>query len=115
MLEWLAGVTEPWSGSTTAKMLDRAAWFDKLAAAQWLRARGAAWPTKFIGQFFMHGGDEIMRYCWSLSTAQWAVACGSGWLEWKCEDYAASCFRSVKLKRQACAVLQWAHANGRQQ
>jgi hypothetical protein len=34
VLEWLAGVTQPWSGSTTAKMLDRAAWFDKLAAAQ---------------------------------------------------------------------------------
>jgi hypothetical protein len=51
MLEWLLTVTTtPWAGSVKQGMLALATWFNKLAVAQWLRAHGAAWPTKFAGQ-----------------------------------------------------------------
>jgi hypothetical protein len=51
VLNWLLTVTAPWADHTKLGMLNHAAWFDKLAAVQWLRARGAKWPTKFSGEF----------------------------------------------------------------
>jgi hypothetical protein len=111
MLEWLMSVTEPWSEDSTFKMLTNAASCDKLAAAQWLRDRGATWPNSFASQY----KDTIagtIKQCWSLSAVQWAIASGSGWLNWKCDDYAETKYHNNVDKQQASFVLKWAHANG---
>jgi hypothetical protein len=91
-------------------MLNAAASCDKLAAAQWLRSRGTAWPTTFTSEFDFNG--VTIKQCWSVSAIQWAIASGSGWREWKCEDYAADKYCKIYYKRRARDLLQWAHANG---
>jgi hypothetical protein len=92
-------------------MLERAAWCDKLATAQWLRAQGAQWPTTFIGRY-LSVNDEKVNQCWSLAAMQWAIASGSGWLDWQCEDYASVKYYYDIDKQQATDVRNWAHANG---
>jgi hypothetical protein len=111
MLQWLATVTKPWSEGTVADMLTAAASCGKLAAAQWLKGRGAAWPTAFASQFRIQANTAVSQ-CWSASTVQWALASGSGWLDWKCEDYAADRYRKQHRRAQATELLEWAHANG---
>jgi hypothetical protein len=53
-----------------------------------------------------------LNICWSVAAVQWALARGSGWLEWKCEDYAAVKFEDVGFRQHATELLEWAHANG---
>eukprot|EP00953_Heterococcus_sp_UTEX-ZZ885_P003350 2338-Heterococcus_DN1.PRE.5 len=88
MIVWLKSVTEPWSKGTLVSMLIEAASCDKLAAAQWLRANGAAWPTKFASEYTTNA--KTSKQCWSLSVLQWAIASSSGWLNWKCDEYDAN-------------------------
>jgi hypothetical protein len=110
MLEWLVTVTPPWSADLKQFVLNVAARFSRLAVAQWLRAHGADWPTAFSVEC---GHDEAQqRMCWSVVAVQWAQSCGSGWLDWKCEDYAADQYGLVNLQQQAAELLEWAHANG---
>jgi hypothetical protein len=47
MLQWLQTVTVPWSSDTKQKMMKHTASCDELAAAQWLRARGAPGQVSF--------------------------------------------------------------------
>jgi hypothetical protein len=112
MLEWLLAVTSPWTDSAKKQALNHAAWCNKLAAVQWLRARGAPWPLKFAGEFNGVRAATTVKQCWSPAAVQWAVAAGSGWLDWHCEDYVADKFSVLVAKRHATAVLKWAHANG---
>jgi hypothetical protein len=112
MLEWLLTVTAPWTDSLKLELLDRAAWFNNVAAAEWLRAQGAPWPTQFTGQYYGDSTETCSQQCWSLSAVQWAVASGSGWLDWRCADYAAVTFTHQTAKQHAAAVLEWAHASG---
>ena len=100
VLQWLATVSKPWSEGTKAEMLTDAASCDKLAAAKWLRATGAQWPTAFASEYKEYD-DSMVRQCWSLCTVKWAIACGSGWLKWKCEDYAADRFQDKIDKQHA--------------
>jgi hypothetical protein len=111
MLEWLKTVTKPWSESCRAAMLNDAASCERLAAAQWFKANGAQWPTAFASEY-LDISQVSQKQCWSVSTVQWAVAAGSGWREWKCEDYAAEKYRLQHMKQRAAGVLTWAHANG---
>jgi hypothetical protein len=110
MMEWLLTATAAWTVDIKLCMLIRAAWCNNTDVAKWLRARGAQWPEKFAGQFNAAGGATVHQ-CWSLSALQWAIAAGSGWLDWHCEDYTASHFDTFVAK-QARDVLEWAHANG---
>jgi hypothetical protein len=110
-LQWLAAVTEPWSESIMSKMLDSAASCNHLALTKWLRARGAPWPSSFASKFTDQFAATV-RQCWPVSAVQWAVAAGSGWLHWKCEDYAAEKYSKESMKHRAADVLTWAHANG---
>jgi hypothetical protein len=111
MLQWLVSVTAPWSERAMTGMLNAAACCDRLAAAQLLRARGAPWPDAFASDYedTIYG---VIKQCWSLTLVQWAVASGSDWREWKCEDSDADKYRLPNQKQQATDVLQWAHANG---
>jgi hypothetical protein len=107
MLQWLQTVTAPWSADMKSTMLNKAGLADNLATAQWLLAQGADWPAAFAEPVL--AGSSI-KQCWGLAAVQWAVASGSGWLDWRCETYADGNFTS-SAKKRAPAVLQWAHAN----
>jgi hypothetical protein len=111
MLEWLASVTEPWPEDALAEMINTAASCNKLAAVKWLRARGAQWPDSFTSQY-IDAEYVAAKQCWGLAAVQWAVAAGSGWLNWKCEDFNDDKYQRICDKRQAIALLKWAHANG---
>jgi hypothetical protein len=110
VLEWLFNVIAPWSPDVKLCMLIDAAKENKLTAVQWLRKHGAKWPPAFSVMETHNGHRE--RTCWPLSAVQWALACGSGWLEWKCEHYAADKYQHVKFRQHAAELLEWAHANG---
>jgi hypothetical protein len=107
MLQWLARVTKSWSKDTMVNMLNDAASSDQLAAVKWLQARAAAWLDAFASEY-MSMSDEIVRQCWSVSAVQWAVASGSGWRKWKCDDYAADKYEMYCSGHMPMAVL--AHA-----
>jgi hypothetical protein len=109
MLEWLSTVTEPWSADDMHDMFQAAGCYSNIAAAQWLRARGAVWPGSFSPNVQCNGTSFCV--CWEVPAVQWALACGSGWLEWKCEDYTRN-FVHTHFKEQATELLEWAHANG---
>jgi hypothetical protein len=111
VLQWVATVITPWPEDTLIDMFNDAASRDKLAAAQWLRAYGAQWSDKFTSNY-TDANDATAKQCWSLPAVQWAIASGSGWLEWKCKDYDAGKYRKSYDKRRARDVLNWAHANG---
>jgi hypothetical protein len=110
MLEWLVTVTAPWSADLKQFMLNVAARFSRLAVAQWLKADGADWPAAFSVECGYD--DDRQKMCWSVSAVQWALSCGTGWLSWKCEDYAADEYDNTSSKGNAVAVFEWAHANG---
>jgi hypothetical protein len=110
MLERLSTVIAPWSSKTKRGMLHGAALFFNIPVAQWLRAHGAVWPDSF--SFDTQDINRAVRVNWSVTAVQWASGCGSGWLNWKCEDYAADKHEVVKFKQQAAELLEWAHANG---
>jgi hypothetical protein len=105
------GGSVPWSERVAAKLLNAAASCDELAAAQWLRAACGAQPASFASKF-ADQSDGKCGQCWSVSTMQWALACGSGWRDWKCDDYTDDKYTGLFNKQQAAKVLSWAHANG---
>jgi hypothetical protein len=109
LLAWLATVTAPWSDSQKLTMLDLAGCCNTLDSVKWLVQRGAQWPASFAKQICVEVGA---MQCWCVSAVQWAVASGSGWLDWNCEDYAAAKYDHKNDRKQAADVLQWAHANG---
>jgi hypothetical protein len=112
LLEWLLTVTAPWPAYFKTGMLDRAGWNNHLAAAKWLEAQGAEWPLKFIGQAASRRVTTAKQRCWTLPAVQWAIASGSGWLDWRCQDYAAGSYVCEKSRQNAADLLKWAHANG---
>jgi hypothetical protein len=105
MLEWLLTVTPPWSSDLRRNMLNLAASDNRLAVLQWLRVHDTVWPYAFAFA-------ANKRSCWTLSAVQWALACGSGWLAWQCEDYAPDKYKDAQDKQQATELLEWAHADG---
>jgi hypothetical protein len=110
MLDWLFTVTAPWSIHLNQALLSIAASLDRRAAMQWLTAHGADWPTSFSVEI---GHNAIkLKVCWCLAAVQWALASGSGWLDWKCEDYAADQYGATICGYEATILLEWAHANG---
>jgi hypothetical protein len=113
MLTWLWSTICSGSsdvGKLKQAMLHAAACYSNMPTAQWLRTQGAAWPTSLcvIAKY----GANPVGMCWSVSAVQWALSCGSGWLDWKCEEYAATQYNTEQFKQQATELLEWAHANG---
>jgi hypothetical protein len=96
MLELLSTVTAPWSSNIKQAMLHKAACDSRLDVVRWLRAHGAEWPEVFfIEEYYLH---DTMHRCWHVSTVEWALASGAGWLAWKCEDYTADKYEFKELK-----------------
>jgi hypothetical protein len=110
VLGWLSTVTEPLLLNEMQDLLADAGSVSNIAAAQWLRARGAAWPKSFNPSIQCDG--MLFRVCWDIPAVEWALACGSGWRDWKCADYTADHFRPTHFKKKATDLLEWAHANG---
>jgi hypothetical protein len=78
--------------------------YDRLHAAEWLRAAGAEWPASFLYQ-----GPCV----WSLRTMQWARANGCPWGIWDHELCAHVCLIAELRKQQATLnAIPWAHSAG---
>jgi hypothetical protein len=110
MLEWLFTVTAPWTSDDLHDMFQGAGCYSNIPAAQWLRAHGAVWPDSFSPSVRSKG--LLFRVCWDIPAVHWAVTSGSGWLDWKCEDYAADNYVHAHFKKQAAELLEWAHVIG---
>jgi hypothetical protein len=113
MLNWLWSIISP--GSSDVSKLQQAMFYaaacrSNMPAAQWLRAQGAVWPTPSCA--VAKYGSNPVSMCWSVSAVQWALSCGSGWLDWKSEDYTADKYEVARFNIQATELLEWAHANG---
>jgi hypothetical protein len=111
MLTWLRAVTSPWPADNLQLLLSAAACRDGADRAMWLRALGADWPHSFVREY-PDDDDTVVRECWSSALVKWALACGSGWRDWDCFDYAADKFECEKLTQHAAELLEWAHAYG---
>eukprot|EP00953_Heterococcus_sp_UTEX-ZZ885_P019847 11084-Heterococcus_DN1.PRE.3 len=96
MLDWLLTVIPFWTSNMKQDMFTVAASDSSLDAMQWLRDHGAVWPTSFSDDIGLT--DSKVQMCWSVSAVQWALAHGSGWLDWKCEDYAADKYERARQK-----------------
>jgi hypothetical protein len=109
MLEWLLTVTAPWSSDMKTNMFQEAGCNNNLSVTQWLRSEGVNWPPSFSVVKYENKRSNI---CWSVSSVQWALARGAGWLQWNCADYAADKYEEPQVEQQATQLLEWAHANG---
>jgi hypothetical protein len=105
MLEWLLTVTAPWSTALKTRLLKSAGWCNSFAAAKWLIAQGAEWPPTCAGGFRDIHSALLVHQCWSLPAVQWAVASGSGWLDWHCQDNAEAKFTQTESRKHAAAAV----------
>jgi hypothetical protein len=119
----LRSISEPWPTEELNRLLlDAGACSCQLDVAMWLREQGAQWPKSFCDTAAVMGS-----LCWPVSCVQWALANGSTWLEWRCQDLAPehfdchsvgsehsdeSCNRKYCGKQHAVELFQWAHENG---
>eukprot|EP00953_Heterococcus_sp_UTEX-ZZ885_P008670 5174-Heterococcus_DN1.PRE.8 len=115
----------PWDDQQLSLHLWYAGVDDELDVVKWLHEQGAGWPTGFYNL-----KDVSNSHCWSLRCVQWALATGSTWLVWRCQDLAPEHYHcnsggtehsadhsddtcSPKCDRKYAAELfQWAHENG---
>jgi hypothetical protein len=117
----LYAITNPWPAEQMSDMMSNAGSYSDLDTVKWWRAQGAAWPTSFYNT-----KDSPCANCWSLRCVRWAIANGSTWLEWRCQDLAPehydcdsgdvehsdeTCFPACDRKH-AAELFKWAHANG---
>jgi hypothetical protein len=95
----------------------------RVSVLRWLREQGATWPESFL-----NAQDSS---CWSIAAIQWALANGSTWLQWRCQDLApqeyycaidgeltgaahndSECKQELCDKRKAAQLFAWAHEHG---
>jgi hypothetical protein len=120
--------TGPWPIKVMMSLRDFAARYDELDTVKWCHEQGAAWPTSF----YYHFEDKynIGRFpsrCWSLKCVQWALAYGSTWLTWRCQELAPkdfgcgsagaehnddTCSNRNCERTHATELFSWAHENG---
>jgi hypothetical protein len=111
-LEWLQQNSErEWTAAVLTSMLDIAGVYTRMAAAKWLIKKGAEWPSSFAG-IDLDFGYECFKGCWTPRAVQWALARGSTWREWKCEQLAPELYTRTDFKDIAVHLFAWAHKNG---
>jgi hypothetical protein len=118
----LRAVSGPWPAADLTRFLSSASSYSEFEMAAWLREQGAPWPISFCDTT-----DVQHSACWSLECVQWAIASGSTWLDWSCQDLATAhydcqsdstehsddtCHRKYCGKQHAAELFQWAHENG---
>jgi hypothetical protein len=122
----LHAITGPWRvhEETCTLMMNYAGLIGSINTLQWWRDLGVAWPTSF---YRVSDPSRSMHDCWSLNCMQWAIANGSTWLVWRCQDLAPymyscigsgcaehsddTCYDSCNRKG-AAELFKWAHENG---
>jgi hypothetical protein len=122
-LSQLLTITGPCDLQDVTLMLLIAGEADNIAVVKWSRERSAAWPQRFCD---IHS-DPHASSCWSLQCAQWAIANGSTWLNWRCQDLAPQHYRCESdgtehsddtcsipncNRKKAAEVFTWAHEHG---
>jgi hypothetical protein len=110
MLLWLQEVTAPWSTQLKREMLFSAGWSNQLAAAQWLRQRGADWPSSFLGTAVVK--KDQVKVCWTLHVVRWALDNGCTWGDWQCAQLQPELYTSKFRRWHAGDLFAWAHRNG---
>jgi hypothetical protein len=115
----IRAITGPWPANLLRVQLCDAALFDKLDTVKWLREQGVAWPERFCNT---NTGEN-----WSLKCVQWAIANGSTWLVWRCQDLEShhyecrsdgpvhidnTCSDIHCYRKHAQELFAWAHKNG---
>jgi hypothetical protein len=127
-MKQLYTITGPWPADHLTDMLWDSGCYNDLDTAKWCREQGAAWPTSFY-HHFVSEIEEINRStsdCWTLRCVQWAIANGSTWRTWRCQDVAPQLYRcksddtehsddtcnSNCHRKNAIEVFRWAHQNG---
>jgi hypothetical protein len=120
-MKQMRAITGPWPVDRLKDMLRWAGSCDELDNLKWLHEQGKVWPTSFCD--FEAAPDSR---CWSLRCVQWAVANGSTWLVWRCQDLAlenySCCSDGTEHSDETCylncdrkhahEVFVWAHENG---
>jgi hypothetical protein len=118
----VCAITGPWPIETLSDMMNEVALYDEPETVKWCREQGAEWPKSFYDlEYAPHGN------CWPVRCVQWAIANGSTFLEWRCQDLAPhqflcklgvddhsddasrghNCFRNIAIE-----LFRWAHENG---
>jgi hypothetical protein len=113
MLNWLQRNSErPWTAAEKTSMLQHAGRHGSVEAMQWLRKRGTAWPTSFVGST-AHRFTRNTNKCWALSATKWALINGYTWTKanWQCQQLAPELYLKDD-KNTAKKVLKWAHKHG---
>jgi hypothetical protein len=118
-LQWLANRDAAvLSTAVLTRLLDIAGQHGNLAAAQWLRAQGAEWPTAFVRCDWQQIGYYKTSY-WQLNTMQWARANGCPWGAWSGDTCKLVCVHerysfsfNVHKMQQLRDAMVWAHAAG---
>jgi hypothetical protein len=122
-LKQLHAITGPWPAESRTGLMQHAALNDALDTVKWCHEQGAEWPDSFYDSYLAPHRD-----CWSVQCAQWALANGSTWLIWRCQnlapehydcrsegaehdDQACTCAGACPRK-QAAELFKWAHENG---
>jgi hypothetical protein len=124
-MKQIRAITGPWDDQQLSLHLWYAGVDDELDVVKWLHEQGAGWPTGFC-----YLKDVSNSHCWSLRCVQWALANGSTWLTWRCQDLALQHYHcnsggtennaehsddtcSPNCDRKYAAELfKWAHENG---
>jgi hypothetical protein len=123
-LKTLRAITGPWPAKELAIMLWCAGRHDELDTVKWLCEQAAAWPKSYCKTATGQWSE-----CWSLRCVQWALANGSAFLEWRCQDLVAhqyycklgvddhtddtdTCKAHNCSRKNAIELCQWAHENG---
>jgi hypothetical protein len=115
-IEQLYSITCPWPADRFTDVLLQAARYNSLDTVKWCREQRAEWPER--SRYATEG--EI----WSLRCVEWAIANGSTWLTWRCQDLAPEHYNcpcaehsdesctSLCDRKIAAEVFEWAHENG---
>ena len=106
LLDWLLVVTaaDLWSGRPLRRLVDHAAAAGNVAAVQCFCLHGAQWPPSYAR--VVHGS----KVCWSPAAVQYALNCGAGWREWRCQALSVDSFGSELMQRNAKELFAWAHS-----
>jgi hypothetical protein len=120
----LHAITGPWHvhEETCTLMMKYAGLIGSINTLQWWRKLGVAWPTSSF--YRVRDRMRSMHDCWYLNCMQWAIANGSTWLTWRCQDLAPdkySCSNSGCTehsddtcsdscnRKGAAELFKWAH------
>jgi hypothetical protein len=101
LLRWLTERRKQWPTQVVAECFERAAIEGDFDGLQYfLEVHAASWPKKFCS----------MQGVWDLSAFKFALENGSGWGNWRCQDW-KKLHITIFWKDEAAAVLEWAHNN----